>query len=304
MRVSILLSIILISNDTFAQRGNLWLTKEFWETNDSTTAHYKRVINYYNSDNTINVTDFLKTGEKYFEGSVVYINGGLPVNDFKYFYKNGKVKIEGNQTVLKPSGFEKFTTREYYLNGQLRCEYEGSKSKLKIIQSFDSLGISLLNNGIGRAIIEDEYYQLVWTGKINNFKMDSIWTAIDTRANQLIHQEYFINGIFIKGVTFIDGQTIKYKEEGGYAKPKFMNEVRNLAKAEILRQIPKSERLPEYKVGIIFKKGKPIQIIHLRKNLEEKKINFQDVDIPDYTFIEKGKPIESLTLGLKIIKVE
>lgn len=103
MRVSVLLIIIFISTDTF---GQLWLTKEFWETTDSTTAFCKRVVNSYNSDNTINVTDFLITGEKYFEGSVVYINGGLPVNNYMYYYKSGKLKFEGNQTVLKPSGFE------------------------------------------------------------------------------------------------------------------------------------------------------------------------------------------------------
>ena len=100
MRILVLLFIILVSNDTFGQRGNLWFTKEFWETNDSTNAIYRRVINSYNSDNTINVTDFLVTGEKYFEGSIVYINGGLPVHDFKYYYKSGKLKIEGSKREL------------------------------------------------------------------------------------------------------------------------------------------------------------------------------------------------------------
>jgi hypothetical protein len=304
MRISILLFLIFISNGVFGQIGNLWLTEEFWETNDSTTAFYKRVVKSYNSDNTINVTDYLKTGERYFDGSVVHINSGLPVNNFKYFYKSGELKFEGNQTVLKPSGFEKFNTKEYYSNGQLRCESEGTKSKLKIIQSFDSAGVSLLQNGEGQASIEDEYYHLLWKGKIRDFKMDSVWTAIDTRTNRLVHIEYFVKGIFIKGITIQDGQTIKYKEESGYAKPKFLNKVRHLAKTEILSQVPKSERQQEYKVGVLFKQGKPIQIIHLIKKLDEKRINFQNVEIPDYTFLERGIPIESMTLGLKIIKVD
>ncbi len=304
VRIFLILFLIYVSHNSFGQIGELWLTGEFSETSDSTTAFYKRVVNSYNSDNTLNVTDYLITGEKYFDGSVVYINGGLPVNNFKYFYKNGNLKFEGNQTVLKPSRFEKFTTKEYYPNGQLRCEYEGTKSKLKIIQSYDSSGVSLLKNGVGIATIEDEYYHLLWNGKLREFKMDSVWTAIDTRTNKLAHIEYFIKGTFIKGITIQDGQTIKYKDESGYAKPKIIKKVRNLAKTEILRQIPKSERLPEYKVGIIFKEGKPFQIIHLRKRLDEKGINFQNVDIPDYTFLEKGIPIESLTLGLKIIKVD
>lgn len=301
MRVSVLLIIIFISNDTF---GQLWLTKEFLETTDSTTAFYKRVVNSYNSDNTINITDFLMTGEKYVDGSVVYINGGLPVNNFKYYYKSGKPKFEGNQTVLKPSGFENFTTKEYYPNGQLRCEYEGTKSKLKIIQSFDSLGNSLIQNGNGRAMTEDEYYQLLWSGKIRDFKMDSIWTATDVRTNELIHIEHFTKGIFTKGITIKDGQTIKYKDESGYIKPAFIKKVRDLAKTEILRQIPKNERQPEYKVGILFKEGKPLQVIHLRKSLDEKGINFQNVVIPDYMYVERGIPIKSMTLGLKIIKVD
>jgi len=134
--------------------------------------------------------------------------------------------------------------------------------------------------------------------------MDSIWTATDLRTNELIHIEYFIKGIFIKGITIQDGQTIKYKDENGYVKPAFIKKVRNLAMAEILKQIPANERQPEYKVGVLFKEGKPIQIIHFRKRLDEKGINFQNVNIPDFEFIEKGKPIESLTLGLKIIKVD
>ncbi|NOS93250.1 MAG: hypothetical protein HOP30_15125 [Cyclobacteriaceae bacterium] len=304
MRVLLLIFSILVSIDALGQEGILWLTKEFQETDDSTTAMYRRIVDFYNQDNTMHVTDFLVTGEKYFEGSVVYVNAGLPVNNFKYFYKNGNLKIDGYQTVLKPSGFEKFTTKEYHSNGQLRSEYVGDKSKLRIIQSFDSLGNSLLINGEGRAMIADEYNQIIWSGRLKDFKMDSIWTAIDIKTKQPIHTEYFAKGTFIKGSTMMNGQLINYKKESGYVKPSFIRKIETIAKAEILRQIPKNKRQPEYKVGILFRNGKPIQIIHLRKNLNEVKLNFHDVPLPEYTFMERGVPIKSLTLGLRTIKVD
>ena len=301
MRQLIILSIIfgLIEN-SLGQTNILWLTNEFGETTDSTTAIYRRIVKSYNSDKTINVTDYLKTGEKYFEGSVVYINAGLPVNKFKYFYKTGELKSEGIQTVLKPDGFEQFTEKQYYPTGQLRCEYEGAKSKIRFIQSFDSLGNNLLINGNGSVSFEMEYCHQLWNGKVGNFKMDSIWVGLDKRTREVKHIELFARGIFLKGVTLTGGQTIDYKEESGYAKPSFIRLVKKLVRAEINKQVPKTEQQDMYKVGVVFINGKPTKITHLRKNLEDKPIDLSKVAIPDYTFIDKGIPIESLTLGLKI----
>lgn len=301
MKQKIILLILLgVTENLFGQNNIVWLDSEFGETKDSTTANYKRIVQSYNSDKTINVTDYHKTGEKFFEGSVVYINAGLPVNNFRYFYKTGKLKSEGNQTVLKPSGFEHFTEKQYYPNGQLRCEYEGAKSKIKFIQSFDSLGNSLLTNGNGSVSFEIAYYHQLWNGKVKNFKMDSIWVGLDNRTYEVKHIELFARGIFLKGITLTNGQKINYKYESGYVKPSFARRIKKVIRAEINKQVPKSEQQDVYKVGVVFINGMPTKVTHLRKSLADKRIDFSKIAIPDYTFIEKGFPIESLTLGIKI----
>jgi antitoxin component YwqK of YwqJK toxin-antitoxin module len=292
----LLVLLVVIASNAFGQNNTLWLTNEYVETTDSTNAILKRKVNSYNEDHTINVTDYRTTGEKHFEGTVLYINWGFPINDFKFYFKNGKIRFEGRQTVSTSNGF---TVKEYYENGQLRCEYEGSRNRYRFVQSFDSIGVNLLQNGNGVVSFTVDHDYQIWSGKVKNFKMDSIWIAKDTRTNHVIHAEHFVHGGFVKGFTTLNGQTIKYTKENGSAKPAFVKKIRDLAIVEIRRQVPKGELEPMYKVGIIFKEGKPVQIVHFRKTLEEREVKFENLEIPNYTFIEKGIPIESLSLGLE-----
>lgn len=286
---------------TLGQTDTIFLTSDYRFTKNPDEVTYLRVIESKNSDETTKVIDLLKTGEKYFDGSVVYLNSDLQVNDYSYFYDNGKIKYEGKIDNITEKGFKGFIERTYYFNGQLRCEQTIMNGEERFLKAFDPDGNSTIVNGHGTATIEIFYYNLIWAGKIRDNKRDSTWIATDTQTGKIVHTEDYRLGKFLSGKTWTENGIIPYKEISSTIPSKLISNIRKDVKREIGQQIDKTKTQKKYKVGLFFRNGRITEIRHLINDIKEQQINFERISIPtEFEFLERGLPIERMTLGVKI----
>lgn len=301
MRNMIYLFFFLNANLLFGQVDTVYLKADHDIANDRNAAVYIRVLKSKNDDGTTNVVDYLLGGAKVFEGSVVYLNSDLQVHKYFFYNDDGTIKYEGEIDNITERDYKGFKERTYYNNGQLRATHSFINREEKFIEAYDSLGKSTILNGNGKASFALYYYHRVWYGNVKEFKRDSIWTAIDTRTNKVIHLELYKSGKFLNGKTFQGDDVIEYDRYSIPIENKSVNKLKKLIKNEINSQISKKQRLRSYKVGVVFTDGKAKYAIHLVKDLAEKKIDFTNLTIPEnITLFDKGVPIEKIVLSLEI----
>jgi hypothetical protein len=294
----ILLIFLIQSIGVFGQIDTVYLKSDFEITNNIKEARYLRIIQSLNLDGTTNVVDLLNTRQKYFVGSVVYLNGDLQANDYTY-YKNGKIWCEGKVDDITQKGFSEYIERTYYPNGQLRSEL--IETDERFTAAFDSLGNSTMLDGNGVATNESIYTHQLWAGNIKNFKRDSIWTATDTFTGNVTHLEYYDQGKFLKGITLTETDSFHYIKLTSDIPPKAFLRIERDIKRTIRLQVERKDRQRKYIVGLIIENGRPVRVRHLIKNIGEKQLDLDKIQMPtDILYLERGVPVEIFTFVLII----
>jgi len=294
MRVVGLILYLFLSICSNGQIDTLYLTSEYEFTDIPNQVTYLRVIESKNADNTTKVVDFLRTGKKYFDGSVVFLNSILPTHSYTFFYPNGKIRCSGTMDNIIAKTFKGFTEITYYLNGKIRSKQSIVNGEERILEAYDSLGNPTILSGNGNASIEVFYYHMIWSGKIKNFQRDSIWTGVDTRTGKLLHTEKYRKGDFISGKTWTKDGYISYKVISKVSS-KYISKIRKHIRREIATHKFKEEPI----VALLIKNGKIVEIQHLIRDTNDQKIIFDKIAIPpEFIFYQRGLPIEHLTLEI------
>jgi ribosomal protein S25 len=147
--------------------------------------------------------------------------------------------------------------------------------------------------------LEIFYYNLLWTGKVKNYKRDSTWIGVDTRTGKVLHSEEFKQGKFIRGKTWAKEGVITYNRVSSSIPSKLISKIKKEVKKEIIVKVGKVKT--KYKIGLLFRDGQIIEVRHLIRDINEEQINLTGVIIPTgFIFLERGLPIEWMTLGVKL----
>ncbi|HCT30835.1 MAG TPA: hypothetical protein DIW31_08890 [Bacteroidales bacterium] len=165
---------------------------------DSTRINFSGNITDYYLNNVVALKATIKDD---------YLNGKAT-----YYHENGAVKSIGNYKQDIKIG----TWKYFYKNGQTEKIIYFIDGKPYIFAYYDSSGKQLVANGNGE--YKGEYYParvcepITVQGSVINGKMHGKWSSSYAAFNQHIGDEFFENGVFIKGVshnyTYTDKQRI------------------------------------------------------------------------------------------------
>lgn len=228
------LFMLCICNPIWAQIDTLYFAKDK-DPCERQKAFYCRYVTMADAQ-TIRISDFLMSGEKYAEGfSTTYPSLFLykKVGVFTLFYPNGQVKKRGVCADDEYIG----KVKEYFANGQLyrlllyptpeekriaskekMAIKEGSKEHFKVLEVYDSLGKHLVINGLGYAKEVNE--TLTEEGIYKNGLRDSVWIGC-YKNGKLCYRETYINGVLKEGISH-DTLGAQYTYDIIYQKPSFI----------------------------------------------------------------------------------
>jgi antitoxin component YwqK of YwqJK toxin-antitoxin module len=281
----------------FGQADTLLLKENYDFAARADDAMYIRVVKAKNDDGTFSVVDWLKTGEKFFEGSVTYLNAGIHINDFAYYYPNGKIQWSGHVENLPGQPLKNISEKDYFPNGQLRSELVITNYREKFPQAFDSLGNSTIINGRGTASIEFFYNHTLWIGGIKEFEQDSIWTATDLVTGKVLHVEFIKKDKVIWGKSFTANGEVSYTDKTVFPDRQILKAAKYFRR-EVKALVGTSKG---YILLAIVSKGHITDVVHLIKDKNERRLDVSRIKLPaDLVIYERGVPCEVTSLVLRL----
>lgn len=189
----------------------VYLDEEGYKLSDSTDYVYSRIIAKVPGVNYL-ITEYYRSGKMRCKGYSSDSLGYDREGPFVYYYESG-VK---SSLITYSEGDKLGQAMRWYPNGNKHSQFEyyDKKSEVfKLINSWDSVGNILVENGNGI------YFDFHLNGKIKskalykNFFHDEYWNEYDTTGT-LIYRDSLSEHKFICGIRYLNnGEEVKYTQE-------------------------------------------------------------------------------------------
>jgi len=223
----------------YAQNIKLFSKKGIKVDHADSSFYYGELISGADSD----TIKFYYTESKINLATLV-IKNGLLEGPFRYYYPNGKLKIQGNNGKGMPVG----NVLSYYDNGNPKStivfvppfDPMQYSENFKILNYWDANGAEIIKDGEGICKCEfdnlsthynpwdneptinfwyrDFEVTYLWEGNVKNGLRSSVWKAYKNGVQEL--EEKYDNGVFVEGVRFDEGNKFPYKVLVENAMPK------------------------------------------------------------------------------------
>jgi len=200
----------------YAQKSRTYYTKRNEITDVEHSYFYK--VGIREADKYIDtVLSYYTEGDK-IRSQEEYNAKGNRIGIYKEFYENGNIKIKGNYSDGQRSGIfmywhesgDPYMSLEFPLGDTRISQWEDIN--YKITNYWDSLGNQVVRDGDGFC---DGYIDVGYDreriherGRVKRGLRDSVW--VGTINNNVVTQEVYLKGEFVKGVRFDSGKEVVY----------------------------------------------------------------------------------------------